>query len=101
MEVRPATAEDAAALEALRLDEADAATLLDSGASLVAQDDGHVTGALLVDAGGTIHGLAVADEAQGTGVARALAEAHVAKLQARGVETVRALLPADDTDAQA
>src|SRR5438477_8512186 len=101
MEVRPGTAEDAAALEALRLGEADAATLLDSGASLVAQEDGQVTGALLVEGGGTIHGLAVADEAQVTGVARALAEAHVAALQARGVETVRALLAADDADAKA
>src|SRR4051812_6718217 len=98
MDVRPGTGADAAPIAALRLDEADAVALLDSGASLVAQEDGYTAGALLVDAGGTIHALAIADEAQGTGVARALVEAHVAALQARGVETVRALLAADDAD---
>src|SRR2546423_10915603 len=99
MDVRRAGAEDATAIEPLlRPDEVDVATLLANGASLVAEDDGHLAGALLVDAGGTIHALAIADEAEGMGAARVLVEAHIAALQARGVETVRALLAADDAD---
>jgi GNAT superfamily N-acetyltransferase len=97
MDVRAATEGDAAALAVLGAG-ADAAALLTDGLGTVAEDGGRLVGALLADAGGTIRVLAVAEDAQGTGVARALAQALATELERRGIETVRADVAAGDTE---
>jgi GNAT superfamily N-acetyltransferase len=94
MDVRAATPGDAAAVEAL-LPGTDGA-LLSGGASFVAEDGGSLVGALVADTGGTIRTLVVAEAAEGTGVGRALAQALVAELGSRGVETARVEVPAGD-----
>jgi GNAT superfamily N-acetyltransferase len=96
MEVRAATPSDASAIEAL-VPGADT-SLLSAGASFVAEEDGSLVGALVANPNGTIGVLAVADGAQEQGVGRALAQALVADLESRGVETVRAEVPAGDDD---
>jgi GNAT superfamily N-acetyltransferase len=96
MDVRPATPGDAAAVEALAPG-ADTAPLAD-GASFVAEENGSVVGVLVANPHGTIGVLAIAEGAQGTGVGRALAQALVAELGSRGVETVRAEVHAGDDE---
>jgi GNAT superfamily N-acetyltransferase len=96
MDVRAATPGDASAIEAL-VPGADT-SLLSAGASFVAEEDGSLVGALVANPNGTIGVLAVADGAQEQGIGRALAQALVADLESRGVETVRAEVPAGDED---
>jgi GNAT superfamily N-acetyltransferase len=96
MDVRAATPEDAAAIEAL-VPGADTA-LLSDGASFVAEDGGSLVGALVANPNGTIGVLAVAEGAQDRGVGRLLAQALVAELTSRGVEKVRAEVRAGDDE---
>jgi ribosomal protein S18 acetylase RimI-like enzyme len=98
MDVRTATPEDADAIG--RLAPSDNGLPAD-GLAFVAEDDGRAVGALVADAGGTIHAVGVAEERRGTGVARALAQALVAALAERDVDTVRLDVSVHDAETHA
>jgi GNAT superfamily N-acetyltransferase len=94
MDVRATTAADAAALAQLAPN-VDPGVLAD-GIGAIAEEDGRALAILVADAGGTVRGLAIDEQAWGSGVFRKLSEHVLDELERRGVQTVRIEVPAGD-----